>query len=165
MLACTVSPHPNCPLCVAQGLPFLSDVDEMDHKSNVLFYNIKTMISSLEEGLQEWGGTKLPQSAAKGLHRVRVAIRSFVRDYEACEFRDPGFVHDGRSHKCKDLIVDLDEASATMQALDRVLRKGFTWGDTIRWSPPMAILYSELLAITWQLDSEKYAFIPPEFFL
>lgn len=30
---------------------------------------------------------------------------------------------------------------------------------------PMAALYSELLAMSWRLDSEKYAFIPPGFFL
>lgn len=136
----------------------------MDHVSDFLFYNIKTTLSQLTEGLQQWGGCKLPQTAARGLRRICIACQKFIQEYEACEARDRfGFVSDGRNHKCRDLIVDLDDgALSTMLALDRALSGGFTWGDTIIWSKPMAAPYSELMSFTWVLDSEKYSYIPPE---
>ena len=133
----------------------------MDHEADHLFFKLKNVINMLTDGLQLWSGRKLPQSAAHALHRVCKRIIIFFQQYEECERRDYCFGCDGRSHKCRDLIVDLDEGAAEcMHALDKALSKGFTWGDCIRWSQPMSDLYSELLAMSWSLDSEKYSFIP-----
>ena len=154
---------PSTALCATQA-PFISDIDKMDHEADYLHFKIKNVITRLTEGLQLWGGSKLPQSVAHALHRVCKRIRIFVQQYEECETRDYCFGSGWRNHKCCALIVDLsdDGGAECMHALDVALSRGYTWGDTIRWSQPMATLYSELMAMSWRLDSEKYAFIPPD---
>ena len=71
---------PSTALCATQA-PFISDIDKMDHEADYLHFKIKNVITRLTEGLQLWGGSKLPQSAAHALHRLCKRIRIFVQQY------------------------------------------------------------------------------------